>query len=188
MTRPCPGSSTHGHQARAQCAWCGCGVACGRWSAAKYVSSSIGPSAGAERNGSRYLAPVAADPAEASGGRADVGGAEQSVRTIATVESADQLARMDIVLSDGRRVRLDQVASITDTVAEQRSARAAQWQAGGRLRDRAQPRLRARNRSGRRCARRTGQAQSHPPRHHHHRGLQFLSIRCRKTSTARWRC
>ena len=59
---------------------------------------------------------------EASGGRADMGGAEQSVRTIATVASADELARMDIVLSDGRRVRLDQVASVTDSVAEQRSA------------------------------------------------------------------
>ncbi len=59
---------------------------------------------------------------EASGGRADVGGAEQTVRTIATVQSADELARMDIALSDGRRVRLDQLATVTDTVAEQRSA------------------------------------------------------------------
>jgi multidrug efflux pump subunit AcrB len=59
---------------------------------------------------------------EASGGRADVGGMEQSVRTIATVQSAEEIARMDIVLSDGRRVRLDQVASVSDTVAEQRSA------------------------------------------------------------------
>ncbi len=59
---------------------------------------------------------------EASGGRADMGGAEQSVRTIATVASADELARMDIVLSDGRQVRLNQVASVTDSVAEQRSA------------------------------------------------------------------
>jgi multidrug efflux pump subunit AcrB len=59
---------------------------------------------------------------EASGGRADVGGVEQSVRTIATVQSAAELARMDIVLSDGRRVRLDQLAAVTDTVAEQRSA------------------------------------------------------------------
>lgn len=59
---------------------------------------------------------------EASGGRADVGGAEQSVRTIATVQSSAELAAMDIVLSDGRHVRLDQVASVTDTVAEQRSA------------------------------------------------------------------
>ncbi len=59
---------------------------------------------------------------EASGGRADIGGAEQSVRTIGTVQSADELAAMDIVLSDGRRVRLDQLATVRDTVAEQRSA------------------------------------------------------------------
>jgi multidrug efflux pump subunit AcrB len=59
---------------------------------------------------------------EASSGRTDVGGAEQSVRTIATVQSADELGRMEITLSDGRRIRLDQVASVRDTVAEQRSA------------------------------------------------------------------
>ncbi len=58
---------------------------------------------------------------EASGGRADVGGAEQTVRTLATVQSAEELARMDIVLSDGRRVRLDQLAIVSDTVAERRS-------------------------------------------------------------------
>jgi multidrug efflux pump subunit AcrB len=59
---------------------------------------------------------------EASGGRTDVGGAEQSVRTIATVKSAEELARMEITLTDGRRIRLDQVASVLDTVGEQRSA------------------------------------------------------------------
>jgi len=59
---------------------------------------------------------------EASGGRADIGGVEQSVRTIGTVQSAEELARMDIVLSDGRRVRLDQLAAVSDTVGERRSA------------------------------------------------------------------
>jgi multidrug efflux pump subunit AcrB len=59
---------------------------------------------------------------EASGGRTDVGGAEQSVRTIATVKSAQELARMEVTLSDGRRIRLDQVANVSDTVGEQRSA------------------------------------------------------------------
>ena len=43
---------------------------------------------------------------EASGGRTDVGGSEQSVRTIATVQSAEQLARLEIALADGRRIRL----------------------------------------------------------------------------------
>ena len=59
---------------------------------------------------------------EASGGRADLGGAEQSVRTLATVRTAAELAALDVPLSDGRHVRLDQVATVADTVAEQRQA------------------------------------------------------------------
>lgn len=58
---------------------------------------------------------------EAPGGRADVGGAEQSARTIATVGSAAELASIDVPLSDGRHVRLDRVATVTDTIAERRS-------------------------------------------------------------------
>ncbi|MBC5765252.1 efflux RND transporter permease subunit [Ramlibacter albus] len=58
---------------------------------------------------------------EAPGGRGDVGGAEQSVRTIATVRTAAELAALELPLADGRRVRLDQLATLTDTVAEQRS-------------------------------------------------------------------
>ena len=59
---------------------------------------------------------------EASGGRSDVGGVEQSVRTIATVQSAAELGAMDIALSGGRHVRLDEVAKVSDTVGEVRSA------------------------------------------------------------------
>ena len=59
---------------------------------------------------------------EASGGRTDIGTSEQSVRLIATVETAAELARMEIPLSDGRRIRLDQVAQVEDSIAEQRSA------------------------------------------------------------------
>jgi multidrug efflux pump subunit AcrB len=58
---------------------------------------------------------------EAPGGRGDVSGAEQSVRTIATVQTAQELARLDIPLVDGRHVRLDQVATVTDTVSEPRA-------------------------------------------------------------------
>ncbi|NPC55448.1 efflux RND transporter permease subunit [Caenimonas soli] len=58
---------------------------------------------------------------EAPGGRGDVGGAEQSVRTIATVGTADELAALELPLADGRKIRLDQVARLADTVAEQRS-------------------------------------------------------------------
>jgi multidrug efflux pump subunit AcrB len=58
---------------------------------------------------------------DAAGGRADLGGAEQSVRTVATVQTAQELARLDVPLADGRRIRLDQVATVADTVAEPRS-------------------------------------------------------------------
>ncbi len=59
---------------------------------------------------------------EASSGRVHVGGAEQSVRMIATVGSTAEIARMDIVLGDGRRVRLDEIAAVSDTAADPRSA------------------------------------------------------------------
>jgi len=58
---------------------------------------------------------------EASGGRVDFGGMEQSVRTIATVATAQEIAELEISLSDGRRLRLDQVATVSDTIAEPRS-------------------------------------------------------------------
>ena len=58
---------------------------------------------------------------EAPGGRGDISGAEQSVRTIATVQTAAELAALDIPLQDGRRVRLDQIATVSDTVAEPRA-------------------------------------------------------------------
>ena len=58
---------------------------------------------------------------ETPGGRGDVGGAEQSVRTIATVRTADELALLDLPLADGRHIRLDQVGQVRDTVAEPRA-------------------------------------------------------------------
>lgn len=67
---------------------------------------------------SRQLRQVQQDD---SGGRVDFGGAEHSVRTIATVRTAEEMAALEITLSDGRRVRLDEVASVSDTVGEQRS-------------------------------------------------------------------
>lgn len=59
---------------------------------------------------------------ESAGGRADLGDAEQPLRTIATVQTAQQIGALQIPLSDGRSVRLDQVAAVSDTVAEPRSA------------------------------------------------------------------
>ncbi len=122
---------------------------------------------------------------EASGGRTDVGGAEQSVRTIATVQSADELAR------DGDRADATAGASastrsrrVSDTVAEQRSAallngkpvvgfeimRIARRRRGRRRRRRAR---RAREAEG---ARTPTSASPRP---------STSSTRCRRTTTAR---
>jgi multidrug efflux pump subunit AcrB len=59
---------------------------------------------------------------EAAGGRADLGGFEQQVRTVATVRSAEELGSIELVLSDGRTLRLDQVATVIDGSADRRSA------------------------------------------------------------------
>ena len=59
---------------------------------------------------------------DSSGGRTDVAGGEQAVRTLGSVTNAQTLSRISLTLADGRRLRLDQVASISDTVAEPRSA------------------------------------------------------------------
>ncbi|SMP74205.1 Multidrug efflux pump subunit AcrB [Desulfonatronum zhilinae] len=67
---------------------------------------------------SRRLAQV---QREAPGGRARLGSGEQTVRTVGTVPSAEALAAMEIPLPNGRSVRLDQVATVSDTLAERRS-------------------------------------------------------------------
>ncbi|HVF17975.1 MAG TPA: efflux RND transporter permease subunit [Steroidobacteraceae bacterium] len=58
--------------------------------------------------------------AEYPGGSGRVGGLEQSVRTTGTIGSAQELAALPIVLSDGRTVRLDTIAEIRDQAAERR--------------------------------------------------------------------
>ncbi|MEN9425456.1 MAG: hypothetical protein RL122_2839, partial [Pseudomonadota bacterium] len=47
---------------------------------------------------------------DAPGGRGDVGGSTQSVRTLGRVKTAEELASIEIPLSNGRHVRLDQIA------------------------------------------------------------------------------
>lgn len=59
---------------------------------------------------------------EASGGRADIGGEQQSVRTIATARSVQDIAAMEMALPDGRRIRLDRIARVSDATAEPRAA------------------------------------------------------------------
>lgn len=55
---------------------------------------------------------------QSSGGRGKLGGGEQSVRTIALAGQAAELSALPIALSDGRSLRLDQLATVTDTVTE----------------------------------------------------------------------
>ena len=58
---------------------------------------------------------------EASGGRVDIGAAEQAVRTLGNVRSAEELGRIELSLPGGRRVLLGDLARITDGTAEPRS-------------------------------------------------------------------
>ncbi|MCQ3000786.1 efflux RND transporter permease subunit [Pseudomonas syringae] len=55
---------------------------------------------------------------QSSGGRAKLGSGEQAVRTISLVGQAGELSALPIALADGRSVRLDQLAIVTDTIAE----------------------------------------------------------------------
>ena len=59
---------------------------------------------------------------ESAGGRTDLGGGEQPVRTLATVSSAREVGLIEIPIPGGRHVRLQDVATVTDTVAEPRAA------------------------------------------------------------------
>lgn len=58
---------------------------------------------------------------EAPAGRGDVGGVVQTVRTVATTASAEELANLDMALPDGRQIRLSQIANVHDTTGERRS-------------------------------------------------------------------
>ncbi len=65
---------------------------------------------------------------ESSGGRADLGGSEQPLRTLATVGTAQELANLELSVGGNnpnippKRIRLSDVASVRDTVAEPRAA------------------------------------------------------------------
>ena len=56
-----------------------------------------------------------------AGGRGEVGGQEQSIRTLSAAQSIDTLAETSIVLPGGRKVRLDELATIADGSAEPRT-------------------------------------------------------------------
>ena len=59
---------------------------------------------------------------EGSGGRMDLGVGEQPVRTLATVKTAQEVGQIELTSSRGTRFRLNQVASVSDTLADARSA------------------------------------------------------------------
>jgi multidrug efflux pump subunit AcrB len=58
---------------------------------------------------------------ETAGGRTNLGSSEQPVRTLATVKSAAEIAAIELSIEGGRKVRLDQIAQVQDTIAEPRS-------------------------------------------------------------------
>ncbi|QRR32571.1 efflux RND transporter permease subunit [Hydrogenophaga sp. YM1] len=68
---------------------------------------------------SRQLARV---QIESAGGRVDLGGSQQPLRTLSQLASAEALAGMQVALSDGRYIRLDQIAEVRDTVADPTAA------------------------------------------------------------------
>ncbi len=63
---------------------------------------------------------VRATNIDVAGGRGEVGGREQAIRTLAGKQTIEDLARTVIALPGGRTVRLDALGTVTDTVAEQR--------------------------------------------------------------------
>jgi len=59
--------------------------------------------------------------AEYPGGEARLGGLEQTVRTTGLIDNVQDLKALPILLPDGRNVRLDTLANVSDRASEQRS-------------------------------------------------------------------
>ncbi|MBR0553995.1 efflux RND transporter permease subunit [Stakelama marina] len=58
----------------------------------------------------------------AAGGRAEIGGSEQSVRVLGNAQSAIDLGKTQIAIGGGRTVRLDNIAQVKDLYAEKRNS------------------------------------------------------------------
>ena len=56
------------------------------------------------------------------GGRANIGAGEQSIRTLGSAQTVDELRELRIALTDGRRIRLGDLGNVTDGAAEPRQA------------------------------------------------------------------
>ena len=59
--------------------------------------------------------------ADMAGGRGEVGGREQSIRTLAAARTLADLKATSIVVPGGRKVRLDDLATVADTIEEPRT-------------------------------------------------------------------
>lgn len=56
-----------------------------------------------------------------AGGRGEIAGREQAIRTLAGKKTIEDLAATNITLPSGRKVRLDQLGSVTDAIEEPRT-------------------------------------------------------------------
>lgn len=56
-----------------------------------------------------------------SGGRADIGGLHQTVRTLGAVKSIEDIGAISIPFSGNKSVRLDQIANVTDSYSDRSS-------------------------------------------------------------------
>jgi hydrophobe/amphiphile efflux-1 (HAE1) family protein len=64
---------------------------------------------------------IRATNVDLAGGRGEIAGREQAIRTLAGAQSVADLAATMIPLPGGRKVRLDQLGTVTDSYAEQRT-------------------------------------------------------------------
>ncbi len=64
---------------------------------------------------------VRATNVDLAGGRGEIAGQEQAIRTLAGTRSVEALRALPIALPGGRKVRLDDVAQVTDGAAEPRT-------------------------------------------------------------------
>ncbi|PKA44785.1 RND transporter [Rhizobium sullae] len=58
---------------------------------------------------------------DASGGRAEIGGGKQAIRTLGAVSSIEELKALEIPLPSGELVRLDEIGTVTDSFADRSS-------------------------------------------------------------------
>ncbi len=64
---------------------------------------------------------VQANNIDVGGGRGQIAGQEQAIRTLAGARSVGELAALTIALPGGRKVRLDELGKVEDSSAEQRT-------------------------------------------------------------------